>query len=70
MRVVFICDGDYAMPTSVAIASLVASTPASTHLDIAVVTAGVDQAALEPPTQLGHENARVSFCLLYTSRCV
>lgn len=61
MRVVFICDGDYAMPTSVAIASLVASTPASTHLDIAVVTAGVDQAALEPLTQLGHENARVSF---------
>lgn len=61
MHIVFICDANYVMPTSVTISSLVASHPASEKLDIAIVGVGLDDSARTPLATWARENVSVEF---------
>lgn len=61
MHIVFICDANYAMSTSVTISSLVANHPASEKLDIAIVGVGLDDSARAALAAWEHENISIEF---------
>lgn len=61
MHIVFICDANYVMPTSVTISSLVANHPASEKLDIAIIGVGLDDSARASLATWKHENINVEF---------